>query len=139
MTDLATSTPVDTDPMTMPLEDMDVSNIELWRTNSFWPYFERLRRDAPVHYCRESMFGPYWSITRFNDIMAVDTNHQVFSSESGLGGITILDQDADIPLPMFIAMDPPKHDVQRKTVSPIVSPRKCWQPCSIIHSSAAAN
>jgi cytochrome P450 len=122
VTDLSTSARAENDPMTMPLVDMDVSNIELWRTNSFWPYFERLRRDAPVHYCKESMFGPYWSITRFNDIMAVDTNHQDFSSESGLGGITILDQDADLPLPMFIAMDPPKHDVQRKTVSPIVSP-----------------
>jgi cytochrome P450 len=122
MTDLATSVRTDTNPMTMPLENIDVSNIELWRTNSFWPYFKRLRRDAPVHYCKDSMFGPYWSITLFNDIMSVDTNHQAFSSESGLGGITILDQQADVPLPMFIAMDPPKHDVQRKTVSPIVSP-----------------
>jgi cytochrome P450 len=122
MTDLATSVRADTNPMTMPLENIDVSNIELWRTNSFWPYFKRLRNDAPVHYCKDSMFGPYWSITLFNDIMSVDTNHQAFSSESGLGGITILDQQADVPLPMFIAMDRPKHDVQRKTVSPIVSP-----------------
>ena len=107
---------------TIPLDQIDVSHPELWLNNSHWPLFERLRREAPVHYCANSLFGPYWSITRFNDIMAVDTNHQVFSSEAALGGITILDQGEELRLPMFIAMDPPKHDVQRKVVSPVVSP-----------------
>lgn len=107
---------------TIALEDIDVSQPELWRTDSHWPYFARLRREAPVHYCKNGVFGPYWSVTTWNDIMAVDTNHKVFSSEASLGGITILDQQSDIELPMFIAMDQPKHDVQRLTVSPIVSP-----------------
>ena len=106
----------------IPLAQIDVSNPELWRTDSHWPYFERLRREDPVHYCADSAFGPYWSITKYNDIMAIDTNHAVFSSEAALGGITILDQGDELRLPMFIAMDPPKHDVQRKVVSPSVSP-----------------
>lgn len=105
-----------------PLEDFNVADPELFRTDTFWPWFERLRREEPVHWCRDSEWGPYWSITRYNDIMDVDTNHQVFSSDAHLGGITIRDFDEDFVLPMFIAMDPPKHDVQRKTVSPIVSP-----------------
>ncbi|MBV9062245.1 MAG: cytochrome P450, partial [Alphaproteobacteria bacterium] len=91
---------------------------ELWRTEAFWPLFERLRREDPVHYCRKSRFGPYWSITKYNDIMAVDTNHEVFSSEPA---ITIAEPREDFRLPMFIAMDPPKHDQQRKVVSPIVA------------------
>ena len=102
----------------IPLEDINVANAELFRSDTMWPYFERLRKEDPVHYCRDSEFGPYWSITKYNDIMAVDTNHAVFSSE---GGITIVDPKGDFTLPMFIAMDPPKHDAQRKTVSPIVS------------------
>ena len=105
-----------------PLEDFNVADPELFRTDTFWPYFERLRREEPVHYCPDSEWGPYWSVTRYADIMDVDTNHQVFSSDAHLGGITIRDFDEDFVLPMFIAMDPPKHDVQRKTVSPIVSP-----------------
>jgi len=105
----------------IPLDEIDVSHPELWRTDTHWPYFERLRREDPVHYCRDSLFGPYWSITKYEDIMAVDTNHQVFSSEAALGGIAILDERADMRLPMFIAMDPPKHDEQRKAVSPVVS------------------
>ena len=124
MTDAALTEPValHADPYDMPLEDFDVSQPELWRDNVFWPYFERMRQEDPVHYCKDSENGPYWSVTKYNDIMAVDTNHKVFSSESTLGGITIRDQEDDFPLPMFIAMDPPKHDAQRKVVSPIVAP-----------------
>ena len=32
-----------------PLEDFDVGNPELFRDYTFWPYFERLRKEAPVH------------------------------------------------------------------------------------------
>jgi cytochrome P450 len=111
-----------TDAWSIPLDRFHVANPDLWNTNSHWPYFERLRKEAPVHYCAESEFGPYWSVTKYEDIMTVDTNHGIFSSEAHLGGITIQDQDTDFILPMFIAMDPPKHDAQRKAVSSIVSP-----------------
>jgi len=103
-----------------PLAEIDVADPLLFKNNVMWPYFERLRAEAPVHYCTTNEeVGPYWSVTRYKDIMAVDTNHQVFSSE---GGITLRDPEDDFQLPMFIAMDPPKHDDQRKTVSPIVAP-----------------
>src|SRR5262245_6967182 len=107
-----------------PLRDFHVGNPELFRTNSHWPYFARLRREEPVHYCTDSEFGPYWSITKYSDIMAVDTNHAVFSSAVEHGGITIRDIREDLrpSRDSFITMDPPKHDVQRKTISPIVSP-----------------
>ena len=122
MPDGANTLAADFDADAVPLEDIDVSDVELWRTDSHWPLFERLRREDPVHYCRQSFFGPYWSITRYNDIMAVDTDHEAFSSEAELGGIAILDPGSELRLPNFIAMDPPKHDAQRKTVSPIFSP-----------------
>jgi len=107
----------------LPLDKLNVAQPILFQTNTMWPYFERLRREDPVHFCAESEFGSYWSITKYNDIMAVDTNHQVFSSDFSLGGITIGGGQANVdPLPMFIAMDPPKHDIQRKIVTPVVSP-----------------
>ena len=105
---------------TTPLDQLDPADPMLFKTNTMWPYFERLRAEAPVHYSTTNEeVGPYWSVTRYKDIMAVDTNHQVFSSE---GSIVLRDQDEDFQLPMFIAMDPPKHDEQRKVVSPIVAP-----------------
>ena len=93
--------------------------------------FRRMRKNDPVHYCPDSPFGPYWSVTRYQDIMTVDTTHGVFSSE---GGITVVDQDEDFRLPMFIAMDPPKHDVQRKTVQSIVGPDNLKSFESLIRS-----
>ncbi|HEY1630851.1 MAG TPA: cytochrome P450 [Rhizomicrobium sp.] len=102
----------------IPIAEIEVGNPELFRTDTLWPYFERLRKEDPVHHSVHPEHGPYWSITKYNDIMAVDTNHQVFSSEPS---ITMVDPKEDFKLPMFIAMDPPKHDVQRKTVSPVVS------------------
>ncbi len=107
------------DAYTVPLEQIEIWNPDRFRDNTLWPYFARLRKEDPVHYTAESPSGPFWSITRFEDIMYVDTHHDLFSSE---GGITIDDQDADFELPMFIAMDPPKHDLQRKTVSGVVAP-----------------
>jgi cytochrome P450 len=120
----------------MPLADFDPGDPDLFRTDTFWPYFERLRREEPVHWCRDSEFGAYWSVTRYDDIMAVDTNHQVFSSEAALGGITIRDARPDLRRPSFIAMDPPKHDVQRKTVSPIVAPANLARMEPIIRERA---
>ena len=119
----------------MPIEEIDPADPELFRSDTLWPYFERLRKEDPVHYQAEHEFGPYWSVTKFNDIMAVDTNHQVFSSEHS---ITIGDPEDDFRMPMFIAMDPPKHDAQRKTVSPIVSPHNLMNLEPIIRQRAAA-
>ena len=107
-----------------PLDQIDVSLQSRFVTNTIWPFFERLRKEDPVHYGVSPEFGPFWSITKFEDIIAIETNHQVFSSEKS---ISIGDNDGQDPndasfeLPMFIAMDPPKHDEQRKTIAPIVS------------------
>jgi cytochrome P450 len=106
----------------MPLEDIDPSDSLLFADDTIGHYFARLRRDAPVHRSHSPMFGDYWSVTSYDHIMAVDTNHQVFSSDWSNGGIAIQDRPLTERLQMFIAMDPPKHDVQRLAVSPIVAP-----------------
>ena len=109
----------------MPIDEIDVSRPSLFQQDTIGLFFDRLRKEKPVHYCRESHVGPFWSITKFDDIMAVDTNHKVFSSEAKLGGIAIQDMhsaEGALELEMFIAMDPPKHDQQRKAVTPAVAP-----------------
>ncbi|MCZ6655984.1 MAG: cytochrome P450 [Gammaproteobacteria bacterium] len=118
----------------MPLADIDVSRPELFQTDTLWPYFERLRKEDPVHYCADSQFGAYWSITKFNDIMAVEKNHQAFSSA---WGIVLPDRPEDFETPNFIGMDPPKHDVQRKTVQGVVAPANLAKLESTIRERAA--
>lgn len=107
------------DPWSVPLDEINMSDPTLFQTDTHWGYFERLRKEDPVHYCKESLFGPYWSLTKFNDIMQVDKNHAVFTS---VPGITLADRPADFQTPNFISMDPPKHDVQRKAVTNVVAP-----------------
>jgi len=105
----------------LPIEDLDPSQADLFTSGAHHEYFRRLRLEDPVHYTKNSAFGPYWSITRFHDIVAVDTNHQVFSSNRD---IVIGDQTEGFAPPMFIAMDPPRHDAQRKAATPAVSPNR---------------
>jgi cytochrome P450 len=104
----------------MPIEAINPGNPELFRTDSFWPYFERLRAEDPVHWAVSPIadIGGYWSVMRYNDIVAVDTDHESFSSEPA---IVLPDPAPDFRLQMFIAMDPPRHEDQRKTVAPIMA------------------
>ncbi|MBL0090664.1 MAG: cytochrome P450 [Ideonella sp.] len=106
-----------------PLASLDPVNAQLFVDDTVGHVFARLRREDPVHYTAENaIVGPYWSVTKYQDIMHVDTHPDLFSSEWSLGGITLLNPPPGEQLPMFIAMDPPKHDDQRKAVSPIVAP-----------------
>lgn len=101
------------------LSDLDVSDIKRFQDDNIWPYFERLRKEDPIHYCQDSPSGPYWSITKYHDIVAVDMTHGVFSSEQG---VTIVDVPEEYWTPSFIKMSPPKHGEQRNTISPILAP-----------------
>ena len=123
------------DPYTMDLRDIDVSRPELMQYGVHWDYFARLREEAPVHYCENGMFGPFWSLTKFNDIMAMDKNHHDFSSDLG---IVLPDRQEDFKTPNFIGMDPPKHDVERRTVQGVVAPVNLAKLESTIRSRAAA-
>jgi len=109
--------------MAEPASDFgDVSNPRLYREDSWRPHFAQMRREDPVHRHEESPYGPYWSVTRYADIMRVELDPATYSSASELGGIQIADQLKGQELPNFIRMDPPRHTAQRKTVAPIVAP-----------------
>ena len=110
---------IDVDPYDIPLEKIDVSQADLYEYDAHWGFFERLRKEDPVHYCKDGDFGSFWSVTKFNDIAQVEKNHQLFSSEPT---ITIADLPQEIPFQSFIQMDPPKHDVHRAAVQPVVAP-----------------
>lgn len=107
-----------------PLEDIDVSRPELYALDRWQPVFEKLRREDPVHYCKESVFGPFWSVTAYKPLIEVESLPEIYSSSWRNGGFTILDSSDDetMALPMFIGMDRPEHTAQRRTVSPAFTP-----------------
>ncbi len=120
----------------LPLDQIDVSDPKLYQDDVWEPYFARLRREDPVHFTTSPVYGSFWSVTRYHDIMQVETSHRTYSSDMTLGGITLLDQLPEFRLPNFIAMDPPKHDEQRKVVSPIVAPGNLRNMAGIIRERA---
>ena len=130
------------DPYGLPLNRLNPGHPDLFEANTVLPYFERLRAEDPVNYTEDSQFGPYWSVTKYDDIVQVDTSHQIFSSDSRLGGIQLGGQAEPEPdpmfhLPMFIMEDPPKHDEQRKVVAPMFSPRNIAALEGLIRERAA--
>ncbi len=123
-----------------PLDKIDVSQPHLFRDDTWGPWFERLRREDPVHYLADSQNGAFWSVTSHDLVMAVDTNHHVFSSE--VGGIAIVDADTSDEQQVatgasFISMDEPRHGEQRRTVSPSVAPPNLANLEPLIRSRAA--
>lgn len=121
------------DVNTLALKDIDVSNPFLYRQDQWRAYFKRLRDEAPVHYQKKSPFGPFWSITRYEDILFVDKSHELFSSEPQ---IILGDPPEGLSVEMFIAMDPPKHDVQRQAVQGVVAPKNLKEMEGLIRERA---
>ena len=117
---------------------VDVSDPRLYREDSWAAPFAWLRAHDPVHFHDASPFGPYWSVTRYADIMKVELDHRTYSSASELGGIQIADQPKGQELPNFIRMDPPRHTAQRKTVAPIVAPSNLANMEGLIRKRTAA-
>jgi cytochrome P450 len=120
-----------------PLEDFQVADINHFLTDTHWPWFERLRAEDPIHWCAASEYGPYWSVTKHRDIVAIDGNHQVFSSSSELGGIAINDTPEPSEQTSFIGLDPPRHEDQRKVVAPMFSSETMTNIAPLIRERAA--
>ena len=101
-------------------EFQDVSDPAIYQQDAWRPIFQEMRAQGPIHFCPDSAYGPYWSVVRYQDIMAVELDHETYSSKRG--GIQLLDQPEGTETPSFIRMDPPEHTGPRRTVAPIFRP-----------------
>ena len=104
----------------VPVHQLDVADPRMFQYDYWHDLFARLRAESPIHYQSDSPAGPFWSVTRFEDIVAIERDTETFSSEPS---IAIIDPEPDMILKMFIAMDPPEHDDQRRAVHHVVAPR----------------
>jgi cytochrome P450 len=120
-------------PALEPLDSIHPARVDRFLDGSVHSVFDRLREEAPVHRTEASEFGPYWSITRYKDIVEIEALPQLYSSEMTRGGVSLVDADFANPeatqaeleanrLEMFIAMDPPRHAEKRRVVAPAFTP-----------------
>jgi cytochrome P450 len=126
-----------------PLAELNPAKAERFQADTIWPVFERLRREAPVHFTADSEYGPYWSICRWNDIMTVDTDHEGFSSAEGIGlpNLEALKEQEKVMGERrkgagFITMDEPEHSAHRKAVSPTVAPSNIANMAPVVRERA---
>ena len=121
------------------IEDIMMVNPRLFSEHRWAEYFARLRAEDPVHFNETDLAGRFWSLTRYADIKKVDTDWKNFSSAHGITlGFPV---GAELPEGMlnittFIAMDPPVHDAQRKTVAGSVAPTNLGKMESLIRERA---
>ncbi|MEH6661855.1 MAG: cytochrome P450 [Parasphingorhabdus sp.] len=109
------------------IEPIDVSLAELYTEDRWQEPFRKLRAEAPIQYVPDSKFGPYWSVSTYKPIVNVEALPKIFSSSYEYGGISIaFYTDRLLPdefrQPQFIAMDPPQHTAQRRTIAPAFGP-----------------
>ena len=127
-----------------PLDQLNPARVDRFANDTIWPVFERLRREDPVHFTPDSEYGPYWSVTKWNDIMAVDTNHEAFSSADGIGLANlaaVAEQEKVMGVRRrggagFITMDEPEHGPARKAVSPTVAPNNLHNMAPLVRERA---
>ena len=128
-------------PYDLPLATLNPAHPDRFEANTMLSCFERLRREAPVHFTADSQFGPYWSVCSYDLVKYVDTHEKLFSSDIAKGGIRLGGQalqeaDSTYYLPMFIMQDPPIHGAQRKVVAPMFRPRHLAELESVIRQRA---
>ena len=123
------------DVATCPIEDINMSDAAVFQRDEHLAWFKRLRQEAPVHYCKDSAFGPFWSITKMEDVIEVDKDHKTFSaSPFGIIG----DTPEGLEKPAFIFMDPPEHEPLRMAVQPVVAPKNLKELEGLIRERVAA-
>ena len=109
-------------------DPLDLTRADLWAEDRWQEPMRELRAKGPIHWNDSSKFGPHWSVMHYKPIQHIEALPKIFSSSWEYGGITVErddikdPRDHNMPLPMFIAMDPPQHSAQRRTVAPAFGP-----------------
>ena len=112
--------------------DVDLGNPDLYVSAVPHEVFTWLRREDPVHWNPVTNGRGFWSVTKYDDIVAISKNPEVFSSAREHGGHRIYDENivgtagmgAEATDAPFISMDPPEHNRYRRMISPGFGPSR---------------
>jgi cytochrome P450 len=85
-----------------------------------YPTFARLREHAPLYYNTQHDF---YALSRFADVDKGLVDHGTFSSARGII-LELIKANLDIPPGLLIMEDPPIHDIHRKLLARMFTPRK---------------
>ncbi|MEY2926543.1 MAG: hypothetical protein RL367_1020 [Pseudomonadota bacterium] len=119
--------------MSFDLATIDISDPAIIQSGEWRAIFARMRTESPVHYCANGRHGPFWSISKYDDIHTVETDPERFSSAAENGGIVLEDR----PAKSMMQADPPVHTIERRAVRPVVTPANLKQMEGLIRNRTA--
>jgi cytochrome P450 len=85
-----------------------------------YPSYERMRAEAPVYYNDRHDF---YALTRADDVERALTDWKTFSSARG-PILEVIQANIEIPPGTLLMEDPPAHDIHRKLLSRVFTPRR---------------
>jgi cytochrome P450 len=110
----------------LPIEEVDLANLDLFVRGEQHAIFRRLRAEEPLHWNPgNDRFIPFWSVTKYADLIAVSRDTTTYSSQQG---ISMAANPADPSTlvgagKMMIITDPPRHVRLRRLVNKGFTPR----------------
>ena len=105
------------------LDDVDLTDLDVWEERVPYDWLALLRRDAPLHWHPEQEGRGFWVFTRYDDVLQVSKDWQTFSSELGGTSLQDLTPEELEARKSMIDTDPPPHTRMRGLVNKGFTPR----------------
>ncbi|MDQ3858624.1 MAG: cytochrome P450 [Actinomycetota bacterium] len=105
------------------LADVDLSDLDRWAEGVPYEWFALLRREAPVFWQDERRGRGFWSLTRYDDVLAASKDYATFSAEVGGTSLMDLTPEQVESRKSMLDSDPPRHTRLRNIVNKAFTPR----------------
>lgn len=101
-------------------EELALMDPASYHTHGYpWKTWEKLRREDPIHFVENGFGGDFWAVTRYQDIVEIESKIEVFKN----GPKLIMGAQGEGALRMIVSMDPPDHTLHRAIANPYFMPR----------------
>jgi cytochrome P450 len=109
-------------PTAIPLDQVDLTDLDAFGRNEGWAMFDTLRAEDPVHWTPEAAPNSgFWALTKYQDIWTVDRDAETFTSTKYVNLEEVDDDLMDLRRSM-LETDGPRHRALRKLIQREFSP-----------------
>jgi cytochrome P450 len=109
-------------PTAVPLDQVDLTDLDAFGRNEGWAMFDTLRAEDPVHWTPEAPPNSgFWAVTKYEDIWTVDRDPETFTSTKYVNLEEVDDDLMDLRRSM-LETDGPRHRALRKLIQREFSP-----------------